>query len=251
MKRHPLFTALPVASLVLAALLVTPSARADVPGINMDFEDYELGELLGQDAWGYAGGWAGSWEIVEHEGPDGTTTKCLGSVAGMTSNWPRGHFTVATDRVTKYGWPTTGTYKLSFDCLFTKLLPVNIYVLGAQKAYVFQISCNTKANRIQTNPGGLFVQNLTSSIAWHHIEANLDFSTSSITFTVDGNPFNNGASYSFSTPAADMASFGQIILQYAADPTATPNANDGFYLDNLRIYRTDVDPSEITVVLVR
>ena len=240
-------------SLLIAIAAFLPMVTlADVPGINMDFEDYQLGELLGQDAWGNVAGWYGSWAVVEREGPDGTTTKCIGSVAGMTSNWPRGHFTVATGRVTKYGWPTTGKYKLSFDILFTKFLPVTIYFLGAQRANVFQLTCNSRADRLQSTPGGILVPNLSSSFAWHHIEANLDFSSSTFTFEVDGNPFNNGASYAFnSTTAANMTSFGEIILQYGADPTTTPGENDGFYLDNLRLYRTDTPPQEITTILIR
>ena len=249
MKRHPLFTALPVASLVLAALLVTPPARADVPGLTMDFEDYQLGELLGQDAWGTGGGWLGAWAIIERTGPDGSTTKCLATTANLANNWPRAHFTVATDRLTRYGWPTTGKYRLSFDVLFTRALPINIYFLGAQRANIFQFAYNSRADRIQTTPGAPLANNVVANPEWHHVEVDMDFATSKLDFFCDGRTITSGNA--FNTAAESLTSFGEIILQFAANGADTAGANDGFYLDNLRICRTDVDPSEITVVLFR
>ena len=65
MKHLVALPSLPAIFLVGAVLLDTPCARADVPGINMDFEDYELGELLGQGFWGAHPGWVNSWEIVD------------------------------------------------------------------------------------------------------------------------------------------------------------------------------------------
>ena len=247
MKRLPALLALFATLFALAA----PLARADVPGIDMDFEDYQLGELLGQDAWGYAGGWAGSWVIVEREGPDGETTKCIGTAADMTSNWPRGHYTIATDSLTRFGWPTTGKYRLSFDFLFTRALPanLNIYFLGAQKANIFQFAYNTQRDRVQVTPGyGTLANNTAANALWHHVDVDMDFATSTLDFHCDGRDISSGQS--FNTPAGSLESFGQIILRYAGNGSDSPGANDGFYLDNLRIRRTDVDPREVAVTVI-
>ncbi len=252
MKHLVALPSLPAIFLVGAVLLATPCARADVPGINMDFENYELGELLGQDAWGYAGGWAGSWEIVSHEGPDGKTTKCIGTAAGMTSNWPRGHYTIATDSLTRFGWPTTGKYRLSFDFLFVRALHanLNIYFFGAQKTPIFKFEYNNQRDRVQVTPGyGVLANSVAANALWHHVDVDMDFATSKIDFYCDDRTVSSDLA--FTTSAESLDSFGQIILQYAGNGADNPGANDGFYLDNIRIYRTDVDQKEITVVLFR
>ena len=233
----------------IAALFSATTARADVAGINMDFEDYNLGELLGQDAWGFAAGWTNAWEIVEHAGPDGNTTKCLGSKVDLANNWPRAHYTIATQSLTRYPWPTTGRFRLSFDILMTRAVPVNIYFLGAQRANVFQLAYNSRADRIQTSPGGAMVNSVVANAQWHHIDVDMNFKTSTLDFFCDGLAKSSGQA--FNTPAESLESFGQIILQFAANGADTVGANDGLYLDNIRIYRTDTDSREATLLVIK
>ena len=47
-----------------------------------------------------------------------------------------------------------------------------------------------------------------------------------------------------------MISFGQFVLQIPTNGSQTPVDSDGFYLDHLRIYRTDLDPREIAITTI-
>lgn len=255
MKHASLHTAL--CSAIGAVALLIPCARADVPGINMDFEDYELGELLGQGFWGAHPGWVNSWEIVDHEGPDGTMTRCLATTELSGSSWPRAETTFTTADLTKYGWPTKGKFRVSFDFLFDQKHAVTLYFLGTNRNYVFQMSYNVNANsgkgRMNTSSGQTCFIGLTDDInagnpTWHHFEADVDYTTDTYTMTADGVPVANGAAQSFQTSSETLGSFGKIVLQTSFNPG---DASGGFYMDNIRIYRTDVDPSEITVVVFR
>ena len=262
--KHLSFRTVLCGAVLGAGVLLIPSAHADVPGITMDFEDYELGELLGQDQWGRNTGWLGAFEIIEREGPDGTPTKCIATCPSMSLNWPRAHYTIPAELLTSYGWPTKGTYRLSFDVLFERAVAVTIHCFAQtgqnirfDKVQAFQASY-TDANgtgRFRIVPGNLnliknIVQDAENGTAkWHHVDIDVDYSTSTFATFSDGTQI--GSDIAFTTPVADMTSFGQIALQIPANGSGSPMDYAGFYLDNLSIVRTDTDPREITLVLFR
>ena len=247
---------------VAALALSTTIARADVTGINMDFEDYQLGELLGQDAWEPNNNWSGAFEIINRVGPDGNMTKCLATTPTLTINWPRAHFNIATDRLTRYGWPTTGKFRVSFDFLFERAIPVTLHFFAQtgngmrfDQWQAFQVNYTTAGNgRYRVVPGyfnlvtdvATSIQNGTAS--WHHTDIDLDFATSTFSTSVDDKVLGTGTE--FTKDASNMISFGQFVLQIPTNGSQTPVDYDGFYLDNLRIYRTDLDPREIAITTI-